>query len=597
MGWLSLTSGAGLPSQRAFWRAPALVSVIASAGAWLLLSDATPWPQRILSAPRKPATAVRFVDLTAQAGIQFKHDNAATPRKYMIETMGSGGAWLDFDGDGFLDLFFVNGGPTPAYRPLSPPHHALYRNQGDGTFADVTNRAGVGGDGSFGMGAAVADFDNDGFPDIYLSGYPRSTLYRNKGDRTFVDVSARARVRHKNRFASSAGWFDYDKDGRLDLLVLNYLDWSYENDIYCGDKRPGMRQYCHPENFRGVSPTLYHQNPDGTFSDVTRAAGLENPDGRGLGLVLADFDGDGRTDVFIANDGVRNVMYFNRGDGTFEDASYTSGVAYSEDGFAEAGMGTDASDFLHTGWLGIYVTHLEFQWNRLYKYLGDRTFVDFTASAGLTRGRNLYSGFGTRFMDFDNDGWVDLLVVNGHILDNIQNIHPDVEYAEPKLILRNLGNGRFEDISAFLGPTFRVKTVGRGALVGDFDNDGDLDIAVTNNGQRAELLRNDGGNTNSWITLKLIATAGNRDAIGSRVVVRSGNLRQTDQIKGGTSYLSTGDFRLHFGLGTHDTVDEILIIWPSGREERLRNLAPRQVVTIKEAAGVQPYRFPALRSQ
>ena len=559
---------------------------------FLFIVSVTPYANRSANtAPR-----IQFVDITEQAQIRFRHDNAATPRKYIIETMGSGGAWIDYDMDGFLDLFFVNGGPTPAYKVTSPPKHALYRNLGDGTFQTVTKKARVAGDGSFGMGAAVADFDNDGYPDIYLTGYPHSILYRNQRDGTFRDIATPAGIRNEKGFGSSAGWFDYNKDGWLDLLVLNYLDWSYETDVYCGDKDRGMRQYCHPDNYRGASPVLYRNNGDGTFADVSEKSGVENPDGKGLGLILADFNNDAWTDIFIANDGVRNFLYFNLKDGTFEDVTYSSGVGYSEDGFSEAGMGTDAADFMHQGWLGIYVTHLEFQRNRLYKYIGEGVFVDYTAEAGLARGRNLLSGFGTRFMDFDNDGLADIFVTNGHILDNIHLVHSDVEYAEPKFMLRNVGGGRFENVSSSLGPAFQTKHVGRGAMVGDFDNDGDLDIATTNNGEPPELLRNDGGNANNWIALYLIGTKGCRDPVGARVTVRACNLRQMDEIKGGTSYLSTGDARLYFGLSTCATVDEIKIRWPGGKEERFESIPARQILTIKEGAGIQADGFPRFQT-
>ncbi len=530
---------------------------------------------------------VTFIDTTGPAQIRFKHDNAASPRKYIIETMGSGGAWIDYDNDGFLDLFLVNGGPTPAYKPAKAPRNALFRNLGNGTFVEVTAKAGLGGNGSFGMGAAVADFDNDGYPDLYVTGYPRSTLYRNQRNGVFADIGIKAGVANSKRFASSAGWFDYDKDGNVDLLVLNYLDWSYESDVYCGDKRRGMRQYCHPDNYKGVSPALYKNNGDGTFTDATKQTGIENSDGKGLGLVLADFNRDGWTDIFVANDGVRNFLYWNLGNGKFRDATYESGAGFSEDGFPEAGMGCDAADYMHEGWMGIYVTHLEFQWNRLYRYAGKGTFLDSTVEAGLARGRNLLSGFGTRFVDYDNDGWPDLAVANGHILDNIHLVHPDVEYAEPKLMLRNLGGGKFENASASLGTAFQVKRVGRGMILGDFDNDGDLDIVTTNNGQQPELLRNDGGNRNSWIGFRLIGVQSNRDAIGAQITIRAGQLRQTDQIKGGTSYLSSGDPRLYFGLGGAERVDEVGIRWPSGREEKLEHVRARQILTVKEGAGIQ----------
>jgi hypothetical protein len=305
-----------------------------------------------------PPPTITYTDVTATANIRFRHANAASPRKYIIETMGSGGAWLDFDGDGFLDLFLVNGGAMPASKPVTPLRHGLFRNRGNGTFEDVTASSGISGATSYGMGAAAADYNNDGLPDLYVTGYPTSALYTNMGQGKFRDDTAKAHVANAGRLASSAGWFDYDRDGDLDLLVLNYLDWSYETDVRCGDSAKGMRQYCHPENYKGIAPVLYRNDSNGAFTDVTNVAGLNNPDCKGLGLVLADFDNDGWPDIFIANDGVPNAFYWNRGNGAFEDASLSSGVALSEDGVAEAGMGTDAGDYLRDGTFGIYVTHL-----------------------------------------------------------------------------------------------------------------------------------------------------------------------------------------------------------------------------------------------
>lgn len=525
---------------------------------------------------------VAFTDVTASSGITFRHENGASERKYIIETMGSGGAWLDFDGDGNLDLFLVNGGSTPARKLAEPVRHALYQNLGNGRFRDVSEGSGLDSPKTYGMGAAAGDFDNDGRTDLFLSGYPQSHLYRNEGGGRFRNVTAGAGVANPGRLATSSGWFDYDRDGDLDLLVANYLTWSWDTDVRCGEPGRGMRQYCHPDNYDGIPPTLYRNNGDGTFTDATKEAGLDNPDCKGLGVVLADFDGDGWPDIFIANDGVANAFYWNRGDGTFEEASLPSGVAYSEDGLAEAGMGTDAGDVWRDGTLSLYVTHLEYQWNRLYRYLGKRRFADVTAGSGLTRGRNLFSGFGTRFLDYDGDGWLDLLVVNGHILDNIQKVSPEIEYAEPKLMLRNRGGGRFEDTSAKLGPAFLQKSVGRAALVADYDNDGDPDFAITNNGQPASLLRNDGGNRHAWLAIQLKGTKSNRDGIGARVTLRAGELRWMDERKGGTSYLGSGDPRLYFGLGGTEQIEELTVRWPSGTVQTLGPLRTRQLIRLEE---------------
>jgi len=532
-----------------------------------------------------------FVNVTESAGIRFHHDNAASPRKYLIETMGSGCAWLDFDADGFLDLFFVNGGPTPSHQPRKTPRHALYRNQGDGTFVEVTRQLGVGGDGSFGMGAAVGDFDNDGFPDLYVSGHPRSTLYRNNRGERFVDVTDRSNVANVGKLASSAGWFDFDKDGWLDLMVLNYVDWDYERDVYCGSKALGLRQYCDPSNYSGIPPALFRNNRDGTFTNVTDAAGFGEAMAKGLGLVLADFDKDGYTDVFIANDGIRNFLYRNRRGASFEDATFESGVGYSEDGQAEAGMGCDTGDFMNTGNPGIYVTHLEFERNRLYRYQGNGSFVDYTREAGLAKGRNLFSGFGVKFFDYDNDGWLDLFVANGHILDNISAVHPEVEYAERNLVLRNMGGGRFEDVSARMGRALDRKEVSRGLAIADFDNDGDMDVAISNNGQSGVLLRNEQGHKRSWIAFQLIGRESSRDAVGAKVFVEHNGMRQVRMVKGGTSYLSTSDARVYFGLGDDKFVDKVEVDWPSGRKEVVGRLRGGRVYAIEEGQGIQDYPF------
>jgi len=537
--------------------------------------------QLVASGEEKPGS-IHFEDVTDKAGIRFRHFNAASSKKYILETMGSGCAWIDFDTDGLLDAFFVNGGATPEVRPSEPPKHALFRNLGNGSFAEVTTAARVGGDGSYGMGVAVGDYNNDGYPDLFVSGYPHSVSYLNNGNGTFTDTTDTAGLRHKGLLASSAGWFDYNRDGYLDLLVLNYVDWSYEKETYCGRPEPGYRAYCDPKNYSGISPTLYRSNRDGTFTDVTRETKLQNRDGKGLGMVLADFDDDGWTDVFIANDGVRNFYYRNTGKGTFEDLTYESGAGLSDDGKAEAGMGTDASDYNLDGLLDLYVTHLNHELNRIYRNLGSNQFEDSTLKTGLGRGLSVFSGFGTRFVDLDRDGWPDLVIINGHILDNIQLYHPQVSHAEEAQVYRNV-QGKFEDITQQIGAAMSNRRVGRGLAIGDYDNDGDLDLLISNNGGRGELLRNDSSG-NHWVGLKLVGTRSNRDAIGARVRISFRASHATDQIKGGTSYLSSGDLRLFFGLGSARRIDRIDIRWPSGVEQSLDNLSADRLHKIEEPA-------------
>jgi hypothetical protein len=540
---------------------------------------------------------VVFTDIAKSAGINFIHDNAATDDKYLIETMGSGCGWIDYDNDGFMDLYLVNGSATQLYKPKQRVRSALYHNNGDGTFTDVTDRTGVGADGLFGMGVAVGDYDNDGFPDLYVVGYDHSILYHNNGDGTFTDVTARARVRNDGKWGSSAAWFDYDHDGKLDLVIANYVKWSPETNVWCGDRKPGYRGYCHPNTYPGEGPTLYHNNGDGTFTDVSQSSGVGPKAGSGLGVVTFDFDNDGWDDIFIANDSRANSLFRNNHDGTFHEMAYFAGIAVSENGVAEAGMGTDAADTTGGGFLDVFVTHLDFEHARLFHNLGDGSFEDATFSAKLGYATYYMSGFGTRFLDYDNDGARDIFMANGHILDNIHLYHAETKYAEPKLMYRNDGRGIFENFSDKLGPDFQTPRVSRGAAVADFDNDGDLDLLVSNNGQAPQLFRNDGGNSNNWLEVFLIGSRSNRDGIGARVKVVAGDLVQYDARKGGMSYQSAQDPRLHFGLGSRQTVDVVEVRWPSGLTDVIKNVAVNHFVTVKEGVGQVPRLFPAIKAR
>src|SRR5208282_4145901 len=434
---------------------------------------------------------VTFLDVARSSGITFQHDNAASREKYLIETMGSGCGWIDYDQNGLLDLYLVNGAATRLYTPKHALRSALYRNNGDGTFTDVTEKAGVGAEGLFGMGVAVGDYDNDGFPDLLILGYDRSILYHNNGDGTFTDVTQRAGVANSGRWASRAAWFDYDNDGRLDRVIANYIDWSPERNFWCGDHGPGMRSYCHPDDYHGQPPTLYHNNGDGTFTDVSKSSGVGAKPGNGLGVLTFDCDDDGWQDIFISNDSMPNFLFHNNRDGTFREVGYEAGVAVSMDGVAEAGMGVDAADTTGNGRMDLIVTHLDMQLARFYRNLGDGNFDDATLRSKIAYATFHMSGFGTRFLDYDNDGARDIFMANGHVLDNIGRYHADVQYAEPKLMFRNVGRGIFENVSDKLGPDFQQPQVSRGAAIADFDNDGDLDILVNNNGGAPQLLRND----------------------------------------------------------------------------------------------------------
>ncbi len=556
----------------------------------------------LIAAPRGPVLLgkrdpIIFTDVAQSSGIAFQHNNAASREKYLIETMGSGCGWIDYDQNGLLDLYLVNGAATPVYTPKQPLRSALYRNNGDGTFTDVTAKAGVGAEGLFGMGVAVGDYDNDGFPDLLVLGYGRCILYHNNGDGSFSDVTTRAGVQNSGLWASSGAWFDYDNDGKLDLVIANYVDWSPERNFYCGDHGPGMRSYCHPDDFHGQPPTLYHNNGDGTFTDVSKSSGVGLKASTGLGVVTFDYDNDGWQDIFIANDHMPNFLFHNNRDGTFREVGYTAGVAVSVDGQFEAGMGTDAADTTGNGRLDLIVGHLDMQLARLYQNMGDQTFDDATFRSKISYATYHMSTFGTRFMDYDNDGARDLFMANGHVLDNVQLYHQGTAYAEPKLMFRNTGHGVFENVSDRLGPDFQLPRVSRGAAIGDFDNDGDLDILVNNCGQPPQLLRNDGGNTNHWLEILLIGTKSNRDGVGSRVKVSAGDLVLYDERKGGMSYQSAQDPRLHFGLREHATVDSVEIIWPSGMKTKLANLKSDQVITVKEGAGLLQRAFPRVRER
>lgn len=537
---------------------------------------------------------VTFTDIRKAAGITFQQDGTATEDKQYIETMASGLGWIDYDGDGLMDIYFVQTAETEWYKAPRPLRSALYRNNGDGTFTDVTEKAGVGGEGLYGEGIAVGDYDNDGHSDLYLMGYGRAILYHNNGDGTFTDVTAKAGVADLGQWSTSAGWFDYDKDGHLDLMVCNYIQWSPANNLWCGEKRPGYRAYCHPDNYQGQRLVLYHNKGDGTFEDVSAKSGVGEPEAKGMGLVLADFNNDSWPDIFIANDTWPNFLFMNNKDGTFRDISFSSGVAASEDGKYEAGMGTDAADVDGDGWLDIYVTHLDFELNRLYRNNHDETFDDYTWPSGLGNKAIFLSGVTMKFIDYDNDGWPDIVQSNGAMLDNIHLYHSEVGYLEPKLMFRNLGKGKYEKVSEYLGPDFMRPTAGRGLAAADYDNDGDMDFAVLNRGDYPQVLRNDGGNANNWLEVKLIGTQSARDGTGAHLKLVSEGVTQVDQSKGGIGYMSAHDQRIHFGLGKRKTIESLEITWLSGTVDKLTNVPINQIITVKEGAGIVPGSFPKI---
>jgi enediyne biosynthesis protein E4 len=536
----------------------------------------------------------RFTDVRKEARITFIQDSTETEEKYYLETMGTGVAWLDYNQDGLMDLFLVQSGETDAYKPQHPLRSALYRNNGDGTFTDVTEKAGVGGAGHYGQGVAVGDFDNDGFPDLFVTGYGRAILYHNNGDGTFTDVTRKAGVADEGGWSTSAGWFDYDRDGWLDLVVTNYIEWTPKTNLWCGERRPGYRSYCNPGNYKGQKTKLYHNNHDGTFTDVSDSSGVGKPESKGMGVVLADFNNDGWPDIAIANDTWPNFLFLNKHDGTFQDVSLVSGLAASEDGRYEAGMGIDAADVDGDGWLDVYVTHLDFELNRLYHNNHDGTFDDYTYRSGIGNKAILLSGVSMKFLDYDNDGWNDIVQLNGAMLDNVQLYHSEVSYKEPLLMFHNLGKGQFEKVSDSLGPDFMRPIAGRGIATADYDNDGDIDIAINNRGDYPELLRNDGGNLNHWLEVLLVGTKSNRDGIGASLKLTSEGFVHVEQSKGGMSYMSASDPRIFFGLGKRSKIESLEITWPSGQVDKLTSLPVDRIIAVKEGIGIVPRSFPKI---
>jgi hypothetical protein len=527
-----------------------------------------------------------FADVSAASGVTFRCNSSKTSQKYLIEAMTGGVAMLDYDGDGRLDLFFVNGAalrdPMPAGRlpDKSDPKfwNRLYHNNGDGTFSDVTARAGVKGH-SYGMGVAVADYDNDGRPDIYVTNYGGNILYHNNGDGTFTDVTAKAGVASAG-WSSSACWVDYDRDGHLDLIVSRYLKWNFRGNPWCGDRVADYRAYCHPDVFAPTAHAVYHNNGDGTFTDATVKAGLSTAPGNGLGIAFNDFDLDGWPDILVANDALPQQLFRNNRNGTFSEVALDRGLAYDEDAHAFSGMGVGFEDYDNDGWPDVFIDNLAGQKYALYR--NRKGLFEYASGPAGIGGITLrHSGWGAGFMDYDNDGWKDLFVAQGHVLDTIERSQPSVHYREPLLMMRNV-NGKFEDVSSRCGPAFRAPLAARGVAIGDLDNDGFLDIAINVLDGNAMILRNR-GNGNHWLLVNTVGSASNRDGIGARIrCVSKSGLEQWSTVSTAGSYQSSSDKRVHFGLGADKEIRLLEITWPSGQLQKIENIAADRVITIRE---------------
>jgi hypothetical protein len=537
------------------------------------------------TAPPTAASALpTFIDVTSAAGIRFRHNSGAFGRKYLPETMGSGAAFFDADGDGWQDALLINSRNWPGRPAARASLHALYRNNRNGTFSDITARSGL-GVSMYGLGAAAADYDNDGRQDVYITGLDGNRLFRGAGEGRFEDVTTRAGV-GASGFSTCAVWFDYDNDGRLDLFVCRYVEWSVKTDLFC-TLDGQTKSYCTPESYKGQSPVLFRNTGNGTFEDVTKAAGLYDPASKALGAALIDHDGDGRLDLFVANDTQPNRLYRNRGNGTFADVAVTAGVAFNEAGVARAGMGTDAADYDESGRASLVIGNFSNEMMALYTNEGNGLFIDEAPTSTIGRNSLLTLTFACFFLDYDLDGLLDIFAANGHVSDDIGRVQPRVAYAQPPHLFRNLGARRFEEVTARSGAALRRPMVARGAAYGDYDGDGDPDLLVTTNNGPATLLRNDGARRGRALRITLRGTASNRDGIGARVSARMADgKRRWHMVKTGSSYLSQNELPITFGLGQAQGVQAIEVVWPSGRVDRLGGEAGGQSLIIEEARGV-----------
>lgn len=542
---------------------------------------------RSASRAASPAPDI-FSDIAQDAGITWQHFSGKSPDRYLIEAMGGGVAFVDFDGDGRQDIFLVNGGETPHGKSAIPVRNALYRNLGNGRFEEVAAKAGVDRINFYGMGVAAADYDNDGFPDLFVTGYPACALFHNNRDGTLTDVTEKAGVRNPGRWAAGAAWFDYDRDGYLDLVVATYARFSLDSPKKC--EVNGVRSYCEQVAYEGMPLTLYHNNGDGTFTDVSKSSGLDKMVGRALGIVAIDVNDDGWPDLFIARDASPNLLLIDKRDGTFEDAGVEAEIAYDEDGAAKAGMGVDAGDTSGAGRPGFVVTNFNDQYHSLFVPAHSLVYEDRTVRSRLAALTKAYVGWGVKFLDYDNDGNLDIVLVNGHINEAIETTRADVKYKEPPLLLRNDSKGGFENMRDQAGPAFAAGYVARGLAVGDFDNDGDSDVVFTRLDGSPVLLRNNVGQNNPWIGFELQGTKSNRDAIGAKITLSQSGRRFVRWIAGGSSYLSSHDKRVLFGLGATPQGGAVTaeIRWPSGAVQKLSELKTGQYHKVVEPSPPLP---------
>jgi enediyne biosynthesis protein E4 len=545
--------------------------------------------------PHEASDLPRLVDITDSTGIKFEHVSSSD-KKYIVESMGGGVALIDYDRDGLPDIYFTNAPTVEMELAGKKARSALYHNNGDGTFTDVTDKAGVGYP-CFAMGAVVGDYNNDGWPDLLVTCLGGVVLYRNNGDGTFTDVTKQAGL-SDTQYATGAAFGDYDNDGWVDLFVSHYVDFHLEDLPKFGSSKTcqyhGLAVQCGPRGLKGAGDLLFHNNGDGTFTDVSKAAGVDDPHGYyGLGAVWSDFNDDGRLDLFVANDSTPNFLYRNDGKGLFTEVGFLAGTAVSQDGSEQAGMGVALGDYLHTGRLSIFVTHFSDEYAALFRNDGGMSFTDVSFQAGVAAPTIPYVGWGNGFFDFDNDGWPDLFMVNGHVYPQVDTLDVGAKYREPKLLFLNRHDGTFRNISELVGPAIQIPQVSRGAAFGDLFNDGHVDIVVENVDGKPMILRNEGGrnesgNHNHWIGFELAGTKSNRLALNARIKAVAGDLVQVDEVRSGGSYLSQNDLRIHFGLGSHERLDRVEILWPSGKTETINNLAADHFYAVKEGEGIVP---------